>query len=168
MKHRLTKHPAACIIKHARGCSLVAKLQLPKLAMRVRFPSSAPIIKIRRTDVSPYYFFINESVSRPARCPYGGQVYGANTTTPNSSPRPARRRSGDAQHLGAWGYNPSGSPEGSALWCPPHRRGSRAEPWRCPRRTPPRRGAGVQRAAPSGRVKKLLPFHWTLCYNKSV
>ena len=38
------------------------------------------------------------------------------------------------QHLGVWGVSPSGSPEGSALWCPPHRR-------------PLRRGAPAAQAA---------------------
>ena len=41
------------------------------------------------------------------------------------------------QHLGVWGYGPSRSPEGSALWRTPRRRGCRAEPCRCPRRTLP-------------------------------
>ena len=47
-----------------------------------------------------------------------------------------------------------GSPEGRALWCTPQRRGCRAEPCRCPRRTPPRRGAGVQRAEPFGVTRR--------------
>ena len=38
-------------------------------------------------------------------------------------PRPARRRGRDAQHLGGLGQGPSGCPEGSAFWCPPHGRG---------------------------------------------
>ena len=88
------------------------------------------------------------ALSRPARRPFGGLAHAAQTFTLHQIPRPARRRGRDAQHLGAWGVSPSGSPEGSALWC-------------CPHRTPPRRGAGVQRAEPSGAVCGGHPFpYW--------
>jgi len=42
-------------------------------------------------------------------------------------PRPARRRSGDASASRGPGCNPGRSPEGSALWCSPHRRRSPEE-----------------------------------------
>jgi len=51
-----------------------------------------------------------------------------NNIAPSPPSRPqAKRRCVSISGSGA--YSPSGSPEGSALWC-------------CPRRTPPRRGAG--------------------------
>ena len=77
-----------------------------------------------------------------------GQKSKTSRNAPKPPSRPQARK--DAQHLGVWGDNPSGSPEGRALWRSLRRRGCRAEPCRCPRRTPPRRGAGVQRAEPFG------------------
>ncbi len=62
-----------------------------------------------------------------------------NNIAPSPPSRPqAKRRCVSISGSGA--YSPSGSPEGRALWCRPHR-------------TPPRRGAGVQRAEPSGAVR---------------
>ncbi len=61
-------------------------------------------------------------------------------------PRPARRRSGDASASRGPGLHPGRSPEGSALWCSPHRRRSPegSALWCSPHRR------GSPRAAPSG------------------
>ena len=81
-----------------------------------------------------------------------GQSALTGLTVPNPSSRPqARRRCVSISGSGV--VDPSGSPEGRALWCTPQRHGCRAEPCRCPRRTLPAR-AGVQRAEPSGACRK--------------
>ncbi len=86
--------------------------------------------------------------TRPARNRSGGQVNDALEIKTHQNPpsRPqAKQRCERISGSGA--YSPSGSPEGSALWC-------------CPHRTPPRRGAGVQRAEPSGAVRRGQLVKW--------
>ncbi len=115
--------------------------------------------------------FLNAAVKRPACNPLCRPVSSAAAVSTVPSPRPAAakeprrgvgvqrakpfgavcggRRSGEEREsrgrsplaLSAEDAAParSGSPEGGALW-------------RCPRRTPLRRGAGVQRAEPFGAV----------------
>ncbi len=58
------------------------------------------------------------------------------TTTKRTNPPPQRKES----FYSIFSRKNCGSPEGSALWC-------------CPHRTARRVGAGVQRAAPSGAVR---------------
>ena len=64
------------------------------------------------------------------------------------SPRPARRRGGDALASRGLGQSPSGSPEGSALWRPPRRR-------------PLRRGVPAAQAAPPARSADSTLARWT-------
>ena len=84
--------------------------------------------------------------TRPARNRSGGPVSTEKGVGAHPNPRPARRRGGDAQHLGVRGYAPAGvqraAPSGAprvgahpAQGCAPHRRplrrGAQAEKFLC-------------------------------------
>ncbi len=77
-----------------------------------------------------------------------GQRRSSDNAEPNPPSRPQAKQR--CESISGSGVNaPSGSPEGSALWCLPQRHGCRAEPCRPPRRRPLRRGvlaaqAGVE------------------------
>ena len=80
---------------------------------------------------SEFYRFKAAAENRHARNRSGGHVSSAATNS--TEPSPPSRRSEKAP-------TGRGSPEGGALWCPPHRR-------------PPAR-AGVQRAEPFGAARR--------------
>ena len=80
-----------------------------------------------------------------------GQRRSSDNAEPNPPSRPqAKQRCESISGSGV--VDPSGSPEGSALWCLPQRHGCRAEPCRPPRRRPLRRGVLAAKARVQGRA----------------
>lgn len=70
LRPRLDKCGKTHYTKEVRGCSLVVELQLPKLTVRVRFPSSAPcrqdrFICTRRARAGGWSFFMPCCAHRP-------------------------------------------------------------------------------------------------------
>jgi len=133
-----------------------------------------------KIPLNPPFWPSHTNVNRPARCPYGGLV--STVETNSSAPQAPVPPAGEKEMRSISGsgvIDPSGSPEGRALWrCPrrtPLRRGAPAgekemrsisgsgviDPsgspegralWRCPRRTPLRRGAPAAQASTIRRI----------------
>ena len=94
---------------------------------------------------------MNTVLHHPARRPFGGRGSVHEKYFPHLSPPQRKKGAGQSPAAVREGRRPG---EG----CPPHRRGCRAEPCRCPRRTPPpargarRIGAGAGQCPAAVRV----------------